>query len=129
MTKNVACPVCEGRGYAHSRSPSTNFRKWCGNCNGTGVIQVPMTKADQFRSLSDEELSDAFYNLIYCEDPASFFCHGTEECRAVMDADEDIPEEWCRKCLLEELRKPVKEPKLPSGLFLDKQESGLVEED
>ena len=131
MTKNEACPVCAGRGYTNSRDSSTSFRKWCGNCNGTGVIQVPMTRADRIRSLSDEELVDFCKNLMNLSDEdGGFFCQNKKECQEAMeDLDFTIPEEWCEKCLLEWLRKPAKEPKLPSGLFLDKQESGLVEED
>ena len=86
------------------------------------------TYIDQFRAMSDEELCDAIFRLIYAFDPANWFCTGKEECGKLMDADEEIPDEMCKACLLAKLREPVDGPKLPT-MTEEKQDSGLVEED
>ena len=89
----------------------------------------PMTNADRIRAMSDEELTSAIYQLINATDPALWFCKGSKECGDLMDANEDIPDEMCKACLLAKLREPAEEkPKLPSGFFLDKEESGLTED-
>lgn len=85
--------------------------------------------ADKIRSMSDEELCDAVFQLIYSFDPAAWFCKGKKECGDLMDADKDIPDEMCKACLLAKLRQPADHP---PRLILDdgeKTESGLLEED
>ena len=67
------------------------------------------TFADQIRAMSDEELTDAIYQLINAMDPATWYCKGSKECGELMDANEDIPDEMCRKCLLNKLRQPAGE--------------------
>ena len=64
----------------------------------------PMTYAEYIRSMSDEELTAAIYQLIYAKDPAAWFCKGSKECGELMDNDQDIPDEMCRECLLKKLR-------------------------
>lgn len=89
----------------------------------------PKTEADRIRAMNDEELADFLYPMTCGIDPAASFCKNKKECEELMDADKEIPDEWCKKCLLEMLQQPAEETKLPSGMFLDKQESGLIEED
>lgn len=68
----------------------------------------PMTFADKIRAMSDEELTDAIYKLLYAEDPGKWFCKGTKECEEIMNNDEDIPDEmW--QCLLKKLQQPAEE--------------------
>lgn len=85
--------------------------------------------ADKIRSMSDEELCDAIFRLIYALDPATWFCKGKKECGDLMDADKEIPDEMCKACLLAKLRQPAEEPPRPIRIHEDKQESGLLEED
>ena len=67
------------------------------------------TYADRIRAMSDEELTDAIFQLIYAKDPATWFCKGTKECGELMDADKEIPDEMCKACLLAKLQQPAEE--------------------
>ena len=90
----------------------------------------PVTEADRIRAMSDEELCDAIYRLIYAQDPATWFCKGTKECGELMDDDKDIPDTMCKACLLAKLRQPVQPVKV-IGVPLDDDyriSSGLIEE-
>ena len=101
-----------------------------GRCHALGNCENKIsTYADRIRAMTDEELCDGIFQLIYAADPATWFCKGKKECGELMDADKEIPDEMCKACLLKALRQPYAEPKLPSGMYLDKQESGLIEED
>ena len=62
-----------------------------------------LTKADQIRSMSDEEMA------AYLADNYDGFCLNKPECAALIDTDEGIPEEKCAACALEWLRSPAKE--------------------
>ena len=93
-TCNLGAKGCYGNGKCH----------YIGNCE-----HKITTNADSIRAMSDEELTDAIYRLIHANDPALWFCKGTKECGELMDNDEEIPEEMCRKCLLERLQQPAKE--------------------
>ena len=84
----------------------------------------PMTMADKIRAMSDEDLTDMIYDL----NMEGTFCTNRKECEELLNND-GITDEMCKKCLLEYLRKPVEDkPTLPSGIYLDKEESGLTEE-
>lgn len=87
------------------------------------ILNQPMTMADKIRAMSDEDLTDMIYDL----NMEGTFCQNRKECEELLNND-GITDEMCKKCLLEYLRKPVEEPKLPSGIYLDKEESGLTEE-
>lgn len=80
-----------------------------------------MTNADRIRAMKDEDLTDLIYDL----NMEGTFCTNRKECFEKLDKDE-ITDAMCKKCLLEWLRQPVEEPKMPS-FFEDKQESGLLE--
>ena len=86
------------------------------------------TYIDQIRAMTDEQMCDAIFRLIYALDPATWFCKGKKECEALMDADKDIPDEMCKACLLAKLREPVGITK-PATMTEEKHDSGLVEED
>ena len=66
-----------------------------------------MTNADRIRAMSDEELADAIVKMVCGIDPAEFFCQNKKECEDLMDADKEIPEEWCRQCVLAMLQQPA----------------------
>ena len=87
-----------------------------------------MTNGDRIRSMSDEELVDVIMSLVELDESMCSYCQNKEECGEKLNSDELIPDEWCKKCILEWLRTPVEETKLPA-IFEDKQESGLTEED
>lgn len=69
----------------------------------------PQTIADQIRSMNDEELAAFLYQMPCGIDPAAYFCKNKKECGDLMDADKEIPEEWCKKCLQEYLQRPAEE--------------------
>ena len=93
--------------------------------------ELPPTRsiADKIRAMSDEELCDAIFRLIYALDPATWFCKGKKECGDLMDADKEIPDAMCKACLLAKLRQPAEETPRPVRIHEDKQESGLLEDD
>lgn len=101
-----------------------------GRCHALGNCENKIsTFADWIRSMTDEELAGALIELTNGYDPAAWYCQNKQECGDLMDADEEIPNEMCKACLLAKLRQPYEKTRLPSGMYLDKQESGLLEED
>lgn len=124
QTKIIHCPDCNGHGFISGSNDRAVWSRSCDRCHGSGYIQVPMTMLDKIRAMSDEELTDLIYDL----NMEGIFCQNRKECEELLNND-GITDEMCKKCLLEYLRKPVEEhPKLPSGIYLDKEESGLTEE-
>lgn len=117
------CPDCDGHGYISGGDERSSWSRTCFRCQGTGYIQVPLTIADRIRVMTDEELA-AFWSDNYDN-----FCPSKPECGALLDTDQCIPGEWCAACALEWLRQPYEKTRLPKGMYLDKQESGLIEED
>ena len=93
MTKNVACPVCQGKGYvvwANKTEASCSLgTKMCPHCDGTGVREVTLTNGDRIRAMSDEELAE--WN--------NFCPHIDDECTL----------KGCTKCILEWLKQPVED--------------------
>lgn len=87
-------------------------------------IELPtMTIADKIRAMTDEELA------AYWTDNYDNFCQNKPECGAILDTEGCIPGEWCVRCALEWLRQPAEKPQLPFGIYDDRQESGLLEDD
>ena len=68
--------------------------------------KTPQTNADRIRNMTDEELAEHILSTPAYETCIKF-CKNREECCAIMDMDNDIPEEWCKQCLLEWLQKEV----------------------
>ena len=64
------------------------------------------TNADRIRNMTDEELAEHITSIPSYETCINF-CKNIEDCRELMDMDHDIPEEWCKKCLLKWLQKEV----------------------
>lgn len=61
-----------------------------------------MTRGDKFRSMTDEEIVDAAFDTVigdYVD-----FCKSRPECD---NQDGIIPDEWCKKCMLEWLQEDV----------------------
>lgn len=65
-----------------------------------------MTNADRIRNMTDEELAEHILSTLAYETYIKF-CKNREECCEISDMDNDIPEEWCKQCLLEWLHKEV----------------------
>ena len=135
--KRIPCPDCEGIGIIRpfkpiafaGETPVVFQMEACPRCHGNRTICVPLTFADWIRSMTDEELAGALIELTNGYDPAAWYCQNKQECGDLMDADEEIPNEMCKACLLAKLRQPYEKTRLPKGMYLDKQESGLLEED
>ena len=78
MTKEVICPVCEGHGFSSVIGECSISSHTCDHCNGSGLIEVPMTKADRIRAMSDEELAKLLSHPCECSvDPET---DGYREC-------------------------------------------------
>lgn len=108
-------------------SRTKDLRRYRGKCPKAKEEKI-FTIADWIRSMTDEELCDGIYELFHGYDPAAWFCKNKKECGDLMDADKEIPDEMCKACLLEALRQPYEKTRLPKGMYLDKQESGLLED-
>lgn len=59
-----------------------------------------MTRADKIRSMTDEQIADAAFDIGI--DDYFDFCQNRPECDNQVGA---IPDEWCKKCMLEWLQK------------------------
>lgn len=55
--KLVNCPACRGFGVKTTFENNSSTTKICEKCGGLGDVWVPMTNADNIRSMSDEELA------------------------------------------------------------------------
>ena len=66
-----------------------------------------MTRADEIRSMTDEELGGWLYPLVAGTE-ALPFCPGCEACGELLD-EGFIPEEDCIGCLVAYLRQPAEE--------------------
>ena len=80
------------------------------------------TIGDRIRAMTDEELA-VFLNgeLGYCKN--------LPKCGEKLNADEDIPDAWCKECILKWLREPADAIKPATMAEYEKQHSGLIEED
>ena len=64
------------------------------------------TNADRIRNMSDEELAQHILSTPAYETCIGF-CKNREDCFNLLDMDTNIPDEWCKQCLLEWLQKEV----------------------
>ena len=127
--KIISCPGCNGRGYIPEPTAKGQYATACERCGGYGFLRVEWTNADRIRAMSDEELAAIMIQMTDLELQIPF-CKNLPACQEMLEnPDKDIPVPKCVDCLLDWLRQPVEEARFPSGLFLDKQESGLTEED
>lgn len=82
MTKNIACPVCNGKGYVYwvnsTEDTCSTGSKTCPHCDGTGIREVAFTNADRIRAMSDEELA-----ILICKAYECYRCPGEELCNCV----------------------------------------------
>lgn len=71
-----------------------------------GMYKPPMSNADRFRAMSDEELA-TMLNRFAEGESAPRYCRNLPECDADMEADRLIPLERCQECLLYWLQQPA----------------------
>lgn len=64
------------------------------------------TNADRIRSMSYEELAELFYSFQNLEDKVQF-CKNKTEREEILDDGKEIPDNMCKKCLVEWLQKEV----------------------
>lgn len=89
-TKLVICEKCLGTGHVNGGDENSTWSKTCEDCHGIGFSRVPMTNADRYRAMSDEELAKQIVHTSICD-----------QCMKV-GVD-------CVKCLLEWLKQPMEE--------------------
>lgn len=70
------------------------------------------TMGDRIRTMSDGELADFIEEVAGLGELYNSICQNKKECCEMMERDELIPDEWCRSCRIEWLRKPM-EGKFP----------------
>lgn len=101
MTKNIVCPVCNGKGYVcwcnSTEDTFSTGSKTCPHCDGTGVREVAFTNADLIRTMSDEELAMfipdwSYTNACKCDE------------RPYVDCNNE-----CERCVLEWRKQPVED--------------------
>ena len=67
-----------------------------------------MTNVDKIRSMSDEQLADEMLKFPeVCEQIP--FCHNEELCGDILERGELLPEGMCKRCLMNWLKKEIKE--------------------
>ena len=92
MLKVKVCPKCGGRGFIVSTENGISACH-CYECNGKGVIVVPMTNGDVIRSCNNEQLASAFENLntmaIYSEENNRrlLFFSDPDDCKLWLDKE------------------------------------------
>ena len=90
--------------------------KWCPKVNDSPHVEIEreceyykrMTQADRIRSMSDEELAELLYSIQNLEDKVKF-CKNKIECDNILDSRKEIPDNMCKKCLVDWLQTEVEE--------------------
>lgn len=72
-----------------------------------GYVPV-VTNADRIRAMSDEELAETMYGMVNLDERIRF-CQNKAECNALLERNEEIPEQYCIGCLVEWLKQPAEE--------------------
>lgn len=96
----ATCNICEYAGRPSYKSP-------CSECRGYSKYKYKkmQTNADRFRSMTDEELATALYQML----DGDVYCTNKPECGKMLNTDDGIPDEWFAQCLLNWLRQTAKE--------------------
>ena len=95
--------------FDFSRTAEWNPPPLNGQCITTKFrFKVPKTNADMIRKMSDEQLADEMFKFSdVCEQIG--FCHNDILCSETLDRGELIEPEMCKRCLMNWLKKEVKE--------------------
>lgn len=72
--KIVTCPMCLGQGAV-----GVFVRNRCKDCDGKGWLTVPMSRAEQVREMTDEEMAQVMLAI----------------CRSSLNDSGDLYELWC----------------------------------
>ena len=63
------------------------------------------TRADRFRSMTDEDLADLILRAVALEELG--YCKSHPACdKAIENNEAEIPESWCRECVVRWLQEP-----------------------
>lgn len=79
----------------------------CNSCRDYNKF-VPMTNADRIHSMNIEETAELLYSFYNLEDKVKF-CKNKTECDEILDSGKEIPDDMCKKCLVEWLQSGVEE--------------------
>ncbi len=56
--KLISCPRCGGNGFITRSTDNSIWAENCGNCNGTGLVEVTMTNYDRIKAMNIDEMSE-----------------------------------------------------------------------
>lgn len=102
MKKKISCPNCDGHGFITKWSDYSIWSERCNECNGTGEVEVPFTRGDRIRSMSDKELTE-FISSFPVNTLCDIVCNGNCKAFATLEKDSDkVCEELMQKWLAEE---------------------------
>ena len=82
---------------------------YCCNCRWDSEKEEyvkRMTNADRIHSMNIEELAELLYSFHNLEDKVKF-CKNKTECDEILDSGKEIPDDMCKKCLVEWLQSEV----------------------
>lgn len=102
MKKKARCPKCGGHGFIAKWNDCSAWSEYCFECNGTGEVEVPFTRGDRIRSMSDKELAE-FISSFPINTLCDIVCDGNCKAVATLEKDSDeVCEEIVQKWLKEE---------------------------
>ena len=70
------------------------------------VLRQPVTNADMLRAMEDQELVKLLFRLDN-SDEVLHYCQAKQECMDIIDHEQNVPDSWCKKCLLKWLKAPA----------------------
>lgn len=79
----------------------------CNSCRDYNKF-FPMTNLDRIHSMNIEETAELLYSFHNLEDKVKF-CKNKTECDEILDSGKEIPDDMCKKCLVEWLQSEVEE--------------------
>lgn len=101
MKKKISCPECKGHGFIGHFNENSVWSERCSECNGTGEIEVPFTRGDRIRSMSDEEIV-GWVGTHGIDTICELICG--RECKAIATLDK-TSEEVCQEIVKDWLSK------------------------
>ena len=98
---------CVGCKYENESAESIH----CQGCTQNAIDKYARkTNADRIREMTDEELAAVIMeNSCHCIEDLIPFCKNKKRCSEIMENGEAIPDEMCKKCLMEWLQKEAEE--------------------
>lgn len=121
MTKVITCPDCNGRGTIDRHEvrevtvPDTPVctlaEERCQRCGGAGSTMVPMTKADRFRAMTDDELVTVIEELLpkLMEAGDNTLAQAICDYRGVCEGDDVCTVARHRDCIRRYLNRPAED--------------------